>query len=155
MCWVADDRYKIGLCLNYLKKNMRVVLRGGPAMSDSYWTSLNPWVYFSWPQPLRISRSLAFAEFSVKGFSLFMWRRVFEACSQICYLTGYWTSVWYQQLKGLESIWVSLCAKMITEPSLREFYLSLCEQSMQLTKGYCYYTIIISKFIWEWESYDL
>ena len=46
------------------------------------------------PQPLRISRSLAMAEFSVKSFALFMWWRVFEACSQICYLTGciYW---WY------------------------------------------------------------
>ena len=39
------------------------------------------------PQPLRISRSLAMAEFSVKSFTLFMWWRVYEACSQICSLT--------------------------------------------------------------------
>ena len=32
------------------------------------------------PQPLRISWSLAMAEFSVKSFALFMWWRVFEAC---------------------------------------------------------------------------
>ena len=28
------------------------------------------------------------AEFSVKSFALFMWCRVFEACSKICSLTG-------------------------------------------------------------------
>ena len=39
------------------------------------------------PQPLRISRSLAKAEFSVKSFALFLWWRVYEACSQICSLT--------------------------------------------------------------------
>ena len=39
------------------------------------------------PQPLRISWSLAMAEFSVKSFALFMWWRVYEACSQICSLT--------------------------------------------------------------------
>ena len=44
------------------------------------------------PQPLRISQSAATAQFSVKWFSLFitMWKE-FEACSQIWYLTGFWT----------------------------------------------------------------
>ena len=37
------------------------------------------------PQPLRISQSLAIAEFTVKSFALFMWCRVYEACSLICY----------------------------------------------------------------------
>ena len=52
----------------------------------------NPCVFIcrrgtAYPQPLRISRSLAMAEFSVKSFALFMWWRVYEACSQICSLT--------------------------------------------------------------------
>ena len=38
-------------------------------------------------QPLNMSLSLAMAEFSVKSSTLFMRRRVFEACSHICYLT--------------------------------------------------------------------
>ena len=33
--------------------------------------------------PLRVSLSLAMAEFPVKSFTLFMWCRVFETCSQI------------------------------------------------------------------------
>ena len=40
------------------------------------------------PQPLRLSRSLAMTEFSMKSFALLMWWRVFETCSQICYFTG-------------------------------------------------------------------
>ena len=41
------------------------------------------------PQPFRIFLSLAMAEFTFKSFTLFMWWRVFESCSQICYLTGW------------------------------------------------------------------
>ena len=40
------------------------------------------------PQPLRLSRSLAMTEFSMKSFALLMRWRVFETCSQICYFTG-------------------------------------------------------------------
>ena len=54
----------------------------------------------SWPQPLRISQSLAMADFSMKSFALVMWWRMFEACSQISYLTDilnfvkHWSNVW-------------------------------------------------------------
>ena len=62
---------------------------------STYW--LRKWNEFSLsvfggspgPQPLRISLSLGMAEFSVKSFTLFIWWRVFEAFSPICYLTGY------------------------------------------------------------------
>ena len=62
--------------------------------AEFFLSFVKPWVLLeyvsgvSWPQPLRISRSIAMAEFSVKSFTLCMWRRVFEACSQIFYLTG-------------------------------------------------------------------
>ena len=39
------------------------------------------------PNPLRIFWSLAMAEFSAKSVTLFMWWRVFEACSQMWYWT--------------------------------------------------------------------
>ena len=55
---------------------------------ENHWASLNLLRRSAGPQPLRISLSLAMAEFSVKSFTLFMWWRVFEARSQICYLTG-------------------------------------------------------------------
>ena len=51
---------------------------------------IQTWVNFvvSWPQPPRISRSLAKAQFPVKTLALFMWWREFEPCPQICHLTG-------------------------------------------------------------------
>ena len=49
------------------------------------------WVYFgAGPKTLRISPSLAMAEFSVKSLALFMWLRKFEACSQICWPPFWW-----------------------------------------------------------------
>ena len=48
------------------------------------------WVYFGSklaPNPKRYPQGLAMAEFFVNSFALFMWWRVFEACSQIGYLT--------------------------------------------------------------------
>ena len=63
-------------------------------------------------QTLRISRSLAMAEFSVKSFALFMWWRVYEACSQICSLKAYGQGVliaWSLQQNWTEQILMIQC----------------------------------------------
>ena len=56
------------------------------------------------PQPLKVSLSLVMTEFSLKNFALFMWWRVFEAYSQICYLTDttYLMSVWRSGCSQIE-----------------------------------------------------
>ena len=65
--------------LEYLVIRVRLNLEHSMNLSI-FWGSAGP-------KPLRISRSLSMAEFSVKSFALFTWWRVFEACSQICYYT--------------------------------------------------------------------
>ena len=57
-------------------------------------------------QRLRISQSLAMAEFPVRSFTLYMWWRVFRVCSQICYSTVNMSEGLQYQTVTKASIWM-------------------------------------------------
>ena len=96
LCHTLASGYPVGLILHFLlPATMSYYECWQLTPLSAYWlrwcaerTMSLVWVYFgprgsAGPQPLRISLSLAMAEFSVKSVALFMWWRVFEACSQI------------------------------------------------------------------------
>ena len=106
---------KLSVKLTNILASLLFWVRGKP--KTKYSTGLNSrlWIFrgSAGPQPLRISLSLAMAEFSVKSCALFMWWRVFGACSRICYLTGQYIGLGVKQPRDLPSLkWLS-CWKLL------------------------------------------
>ena len=92
-----------------------VLSEGKPKTNYSTGLGSRLWIFrgSAGPQPLRISLSLAMAEFSVKKCALNMWCRVFGARSQICYLTGQYIGLGVKQSRNLPSLkWLS-CWKLL------------------------------------------